>query len=91
MGKALSMKQLRCAGKAKRRALLEAVVEAACSAPNDELRTFELEISQYERRYEVPSARLVAELDQGSMKETAEVARWLMLLKLRERLTAAQA
>lgn len=34
------------------------------------------EISKYERRYEMPSARMAALIEWGEMQETAEVLKW---------------
>ena len=34
------------------------------------------EISEYERRYETPSARMAALIEWGEMQETAEVLKW---------------
>ena len=34
------------------------------------------EISEYERRYEMPSARMAALIEWGEMQETAEVLKW---------------
>lgn len=41
---------------------------------------FRREVAQYERRYEIPSAKLRAALNDGRVQETAEIAAWLLLL-----------
>ena len=41
---------------------------------------FQREVAQYERRYELPSAKLKDAVRDGRLSETAEVAAWLILL-----------
>lgn len=41
---------------------------------------FRREVAQYERRYELPSAKLRDALNDGRLQETAEIAAWLFLL-----------
>lgn len=41
---------------------------------------FRREVATYERRYELPSAKLRAALKDGRLQETAEIAAWLILL-----------
>ena len=41
-------------------------------------------ISEYEMRYEMTSAEMRTKLADGSLRETAEIARWLMTLAARD-------
>jgi len=47
-------------------------------------------IRDFERQYEMPSVTMKQYLLDGSIKETAEICSWLMLLKLRCRFDACQ-
>ena len=67
------------------------LVAGARSSHNGQIDKLEAEIRDYERRYEVSSERMVQELSEGERKETAEIASWLMRLRIRERMRAAQA
>ena len=42
-------------------------------------------------RYEVSSERMMEQLAEGERKETAEIASWLMRLRIRERMRDAEA
>jgi hypothetical protein len=74
----------------KGRALGSLVAGARASA-NGQTDKLDAEIREYERRYEVSSERMVEQLAEGERKETAEIASWLMRLRIRERMRAAQA
>ena len=67
------------------------LVAGARSSANGQTDKLEAEIREYERRYEVSSERMMQELAEGERKETAEIASWLMRLRIRERMRAAQA
>ena len=44
------------------------------------------EIGEYEQRYEMPSERMVALVEWGEMKETAEVLEWCFAYRVLESL-----
>lgn len=67
------------------------LVAGARASANGEIEKLNAEIREYERRYEISSERMMQELEEGGLKETAEIASWLMRLKIRERIGAAQA
>lgn len=69
----------------ERKVALAAIVEKACAKPNGGLTEIEDRIGEYERRYELRSEHLVAELKAGHMRETEDVASWLMLISVRDR------
>jgi len=91
MGRGVSFAELREAPPARRKALLSRLVAAARQSPNGEVERLEAEIRDYERRYEISSERMMQELAEGKRKETAEIASWLMRLRIRERIGAASA
>ena len=70
----------------KERALNGLIEEARASeaTANGYLSELGEQIEEFERRYELSSERLLEELYKGTRTETAEIARWLMLLRLRE-------
>ncbi len=86
MSRGLRLAELRESSPEKRKALLSGLVEAARQSPNGEAERLEAEIREYERRYEVSSERMLQELAEGTRKETAEIASWLMRLRVRERI-----
>lgn len=68
----------------ERESALDKLVEAAYGPPNGQLEDIETQIGEFEVRYEVSSGRMMEELRKGKRKETADIASWLMLLRLRE-------
>jgi len=67
------------------------LVAGARAPSNGQTGKLDAEIREYERRYEVSSERMMEQLAEGERKETAEIASWLMRLRIRERMRAAQA
>lgn len=47
------------------------------------------ELRSYETRYELDSARVEAELEAGRLRETKEVAEWLIAYRLYQRLNGS--
>lgn len=70
---------------------LGSLVAAARASANGQADKLDAEIREYERRYEVSSEHMMEQLAEGERKETAEIASWLMRLRIRERMRAAQA
>lgn len=62
-----------------------AVVRSAKAAPNGGLDRLNAQIREFEVRYEVESGHLRAALSQGRIRDTGDVARWLVLLDARDR------
>lgn len=91
MNRSISFEELRNASPEQRERMLAELGHAASEPPNGEVERIEDEIREYERRYEVSSGRMMEELEEGTRKETAEIASWIMRLRIRERLSAAQA
>lgn len=90
MKHAVSFEELRNASPQDRERMLAEVGHAAGQPPNGEVERLDSEIREYERRYEVSSERMQRELAEGTRKETAEIASWLMRLRIRERLGASR-
>jgi hypothetical protein len=70
---------------------LGSLVAGARASVNGQTDKLEAEIREYERRYEVSSERMMEQLAEGERKETAEIASWLMRLRIRERMRDAEA
>ena len=43
-------------------------------------------IRLYERRYEIPTAQMLDEVEAGQMRETAEILKWMFAYRVLERL-----
>lgn len=86
MTNAVKLSDLYSLPKQEREAVLDRLVEAAYEPPNGQIEELEARISDFELRYEVPSIRMLEELSRGQLKETADIASWLMLLRLRDNL-----
>lgn len=67
------------------------LVRVMRSEPNGEIADVDAQIRDFERRYELRSELMKAELAAGTRRETGEICRWLMLLKLRDRLASLAA
>ncbi len=64
-------------------AFMEQVINPQPEQVEEQKKEIEEEIRVYERRYEISSAKLKLGLADGSIKETADICSWLMLLKQR--------
>ncbi len=69
--------------------VLGGLVAGARSETNGRSEELDAEIREYERRYEVSSERMLRELEEGKREETAEIASWIMRLRIRERMARA--
>lgn len=63
--------------------LMEQVVNPQPEQLEEQKKEIEEKIRAYERRYEISSAKLKLGLANGTIKETADICSWLMLLKQR--------
>lgn len=84
VGYSVRMSDLRELSKEERSAAIDKLVDAAYGPPNGLLEDLEARIRKFEFRYETSSERMRKELLEGERKETADIASWLMLLRLRE-------
>lgn len=82
---AVRLSELRDLPPEEKEKVLSGLIEEARAPTNGYLSELNEQIEEFERRYELSSERLLEELYEGTRTETAEIARWLMLLRLRER------
>lgn len=88
MSRPISLSRLKNAHPAKRDELLSGLVSDARGPANGYADRLSAQIFEYERRYELPSVAMVEQVKSGALKETDDIASWLMLLKVRNRVTA---
>jgi len=81
----VKMSEYREMSEEKRTEVVSELARHALESPNGQAERLDAEIREFERRYEVTSQRLLEELYEGERLETADIARWLWLLDLRER------
>jgi hypothetical protein len=62
------------------------LVRSTRTLPNGELKEVIERIADFERRFQVDSERMQAEVTDGTRREDWEVCQWLMLMKRRSRL-----
>ena len=86
----ISLSRLESAPPEEREGLLWGLVGGTRRSPDGEVAKLDAGIREYERRYEVSSERMMRELAEGKRQETAEVASWIMRLRIRERLGAVR-
>ncbi len=84
----LSLSRLKSASPNKRDELLSELVSVARGPANGTVDRLTARIAEYERRYELSSLAMVEQVQRGDLKETDDIASWLMLLKVRKRATA---
>jgi hypothetical protein len=88
--RAVRFSDLREMSEAERGRVLDVLVEGARSPANGRIADLDARIAEFERRYELPSTEMVAEVRSGVRKETDDIASWLMLLKVRKRVANHQ-
>jgi len=88
MSRPISLSRLKSASPNRRDELLAGLVSDARLPANGTADRLTDRIAEYERRYELPSPVMVEMVQSGELKETDDIATWLMLLKVRERVTA---
>lgn len=88
MSRSISLARLKSASPNKRDELLSGLVSDARRPANGYVEHLNARIAEYERRYELPSIAMVEQIKSGDLKETDDIASWLMLLKVRKRVTA---
>lgn len=82
---AVRLSELRDLPPEEKEKILGGLIEESRAPANGYLSELNGLIGEFERRYELSSGRLLEELYEGTRTETADIARWLMLLHLRER------
>lgn len=87
--RAVSFSDLRKMSEKEREQVLGMLVEEARSPANGRIAELDERIREFELRYEVSSETMLKELAEGKQRETADIASWLMLLRLRERVESA--
>lgn len=91
MNHSVRMSEFREMSEDQRAEAVNELVRTAFESPNGQTERLDTEIREFELRYEVSSERLIEELYEGVCTETADIARWLWLLDLRERTNRYQA
>lgn len=85
MNGSISLSRLKSAPSEEREELLSTLVTESCAPANGYVDRVSARIEEYERRYELSSLEAVERVGSGDLEETADVASWLMLLKVRKR------
>jgi len=92
MAYSVRMSEFREMSEEERAGVVSKLAREALKSPNGQMmEQLNAEIRDFERRYEITSEHLREELYEGQRPETADVARWLWLLDLRERTIRHQA
>lgn len=90
MNHRVSLSRLKSASPNRRDELLMDLVSGAREPVNGYADRLDDRIAEYERRYELTSAEMVDRIEHDALKETDDIASWLMLLKVRNRVTTDQ-
>jgi hypothetical protein len=69
----------------ERERALDDLVHKAKGKPNGQLKSLDAEIRGFEIRYEMSSDEMRAAFGRGEVRDTADVAKWLILLRARDR------
>ena len=88
MSRRVSLSRLKSASPSRRNELLSGLVSGAREPINGYADQLDDQIAAYERRYELTSAEMVEQVENGALKETDDIASWLMLLNVRNRVRA---
>lgn len=57
------------------------LVDAACAPRNGQQKVLDASIRELESRYEMSSADMLAKFARGDVSDTADVSRWIILLR----------
>lgn len=69
----------------QREAALADLVREATAAPNGHQTNLDRRLRAFEMRYEMSSDDMVAGFKAGTVRDTADIAEWLMLVRARDR------
>lgn len=78
----LTLSELRGAGDEERSRKLSELVEDARSPRNGQARDIDARLRAYEIQYGMTSEEMRAKFRAGKQEDTADIARWLMLLSI---------
>lgn len=76
---------------AEQEASVKALLDARQVPLNGEVRELDARIAEYQQRFGMSSDEMRGKLASGDLVETVDICRWLMLLKLRDRVASRQA
>jgi hypothetical protein len=62
-----------------------ALAERAKGKPNGQVRVLDAEIGEFEIRYQMSSVDMRGAFARGEVTDTADIAKWLILLRARDR------
>jgi hypothetical protein len=82
----ISDQALKAMPEARRAEAMLKLVRDARALPNGELKDVIEQITDFERRFQLDSERMRAEVSDGTRREDWEICQWLMLMKRRSRL-----
>lgn len=82
----ISDQALKAMPEAQRAEAMLKLVRDARAVPNGELKEVNERIADFERRFDIDSERMRAEVSEGARREDWEICQWLMLMKRRSRL-----
>jgi hypothetical protein len=68
----------------ERERALGALVERAKGKPNGQIKALDAEIGEFEIRYQMTSDKMRAAFAKGEIRDTADIAKWLILLQVRD-------
>ena len=86
MKSTISFSALKVMSPARREERLSALIQSTQRLPNGEIEQLDVQVSVLEQRNGMDSATMRRRLAAGEIDETPEIASWLMVLLLRERL-----
>lgn len=69
----------------ERERTMGALAERAKGKPNGQMKALDAEIGELEIRYQMSSADMRAAFARGEITDTADIAKWLILLRARDR------
>ena len=70
--------------------ILSELIDATKSRQNGGLQLLNARVKEYELRYEMTSEKFLQAISEGTVKETADFAKWLFLIETREAITTSQ-
>jgi hypothetical protein len=71
--------------KAERARVIDEMGALATGKPNGQIKVLDAEIAEFEIRYEMSSEDMRAAFARGQVRDTADIANWLILLRARDR------
>ena len=84
------LSELRGLSQEERTRRLSSLARAAFAAPNGEVEKLDARIRVFECKYEKRSDHMLQDFNEGKIRETADIASWLVLLRARDRVGERQ-